>query len=100
MKNNTRTTPVCKTPERQRGLLPREMETLCSDAIERIAVMLGVMVDFDDPEPALVAAVERGVAPRPLLSSTHRLVATSRTRFGRPREEVEARINHFLGGRT
>ena len=37
-------------------------ETSTSDAIERIARLLGVSVDLDDPEPALVAAVERAVA--------------------------------------
>ena len=34
------------------------------------------------------------IARRP---SPHRLIATSRTRFGRPRNEVEARIRKFLG---
>lgn len=38
------------------------METLCSDSIERIARMLDVQVDLDEPEPAFVAAVERAVA--------------------------------------
>ena len=38
------------------------VETLCSGAIERIARLVGVPVDLDDPEPALVAAVERAVA--------------------------------------
>jgi hypothetical protein len=35
-------------------------------------------------------------APPPLRSSTDRLVATSRMRFGRPREEIEDRIARFL----
>jgi hypothetical protein len=35
-------------------------------------------------------------APRPLRSSTHRFVATSCMRFGRPREEIEDRITRFL----
>jgi len=30
--------------------------------VERIAVMLGVAVDLYDPEPALIAAVERAIA--------------------------------------
>ena len=36
-------------------------------------------------------------APRARRSSPHRLIATSRMRFGRPRAEVEARIRKFLG---
>ena len=36
-------------------------------------------------------------APRPRRPDTHRLTATSRMRFGRPRAEVEARISKFLG---
>ena len=36
-------------------------------------------------------------APRARRSSSHRLIATSRMRFGRPRPEVEARIRRFLG---
>ena len=36
-------------------------------------------------------------APRARRSSPHRLIATSRMRFGRPRLEVEARIRRFLG---
>jgi hypothetical protein len=40
----------------------RSAEWLCSDAIERIARMIGVAVDMDEPEQALVAAVERSVA--------------------------------------
>jgi len=36
-------------------------------------------------------------APRARRSSPHRLIATSRMRFGRPRAEVEARIGAFLG---
>ena len=36
-------------------------------------------------------------APRSRRQSTHRLVATSRIRFGRPRSEVEERIRKFLG---
>ncbi len=36
-------------------------------------------------------------APRPRRQSTHRLIATSRMRFGRPRSEIEARIRKFLG---
>ncbi len=38
-------------------------------------------------------------APRARRSSPHRLIATSRMRFGRPRAEVEARISRFLGVR-
>jgi hypothetical protein len=37
-------------------------ETMTSDAFERLAKLLGVPVDLDDPEPALIAAVERRVA--------------------------------------
>jgi hypothetical protein len=36
-------------------------------------------------------------APRACRQDTHRLVNTSRLRFGRPRAEVEARISRFLG---
>ena len=36
-------------------------------------------------------------APRSRRQSTHRLINTSRMRFGRPRAEVEARISRFLG---
>ena len=36
-------------------------------------------------------------APHPRRHNTHRLVETSRMRFGRPRAEVEARISRFLG---
>jgi hypothetical protein len=36
-------------------------------------------------------------APHARRQSVHRLVDTSRTRFGRPRAEVEARIRQFLG---
>ena len=36
-------------------------------------------------------------APRARRQDTHRLVNTSRLRFGRPRAEVEARISRFLG---
>ena len=35
-------------------------------------------------------------APRPRRQSAHRLIRTSRMRFGRPRAEVEARISKFL----
>jgi hypothetical protein len=38
-----------------------DTETLASDALERIARLLGVAVDLDDPEPALFAAVEKAV---------------------------------------
>ena len=38
-------------------------------------------------------------APLPRRQSTHRLVNTSRMRFGRPRAEIEERIERFLGGR-
>jgi hypothetical protein len=37
-------------------------------------------------------------APPPRRSDPHRLIATSRMRFGRPRAEVEARISKFLAG--
>jgi hypothetical protein len=37
-------------------------EWLCSEAIERIARVVGITVDMDEPEQALVAAVERRVA--------------------------------------
>src|SRR5208283_3007247 len=36
-------------------------------------------------------------APRPRRPDPHRLIATSRMRFGRPRAEVETRISKFLG---
>ncbi len=36
-------------------------------------------------------------APQPRRPDAHRLIDTSRLRFGRPRAEVEARINRFLG---
>jgi Helicase HerA, central domain len=36
-------------------------------------------------------------APHSRRQDAHRLIDTSRTRFGRPRAEVEARINRFLG---
>ncbi|MBI4275089.1 MAG: hypothetical protein HY659_10365, partial [Rhizobiales bacterium] len=35
-------------------------------------------------------------APQARRSSTHRLITTSRMRFGRPRADVEARIERFL----
>jgi hypothetical protein len=35
-------------------------------------------------------------APRPRRQDAHRLIDTSRMRFGRPRAEVEARISRFL----
>jgi hypothetical protein len=35
-------------------------------------------------------------APRARRHSVHRLIGTSRLRFGRPRTEVEARITKFL----
>jgi len=38
-------------------------------------------------------------APHARRSSPHRLIDTSRMRFGRPRAEVEARISRFLGVR-
>jgi len=38
-------------------------------------------------------------APPPRRPGPHRLIATSRARFGRPRAEVEARIRQFLGAR-
>ncbi len=46
-------------------------ETMASDALERLAKLLGISNDPDDPEPALIAAVERAVnelviARRPL----------------------------------
>jgi hypothetical protein len=37
-------------------------------------------------------------APRARRPDAHRLIATSRMRFGRPRAEVEARISKFLDG--
>jgi hypothetical protein len=37
-------------------------------------------------------------APRARRPDAHRLIETSRMRFGRPRAEVEARISKFLGG--
>ena len=49
---------IDRTPKK----LSPSMETLCSDAIHRIAILIGVAVDLDDPEPALVSAVERAVA--------------------------------------
>jgi len=36
--------------------------------------------------------------PRPRRPDAHRLIATSRQRFGRPRQQVEARIRRFLAG--
>ena len=36
-------------------------ELLCSQAMERLAHALGVTVDLDDPEQALIAAVDRRV---------------------------------------
>jgi hypothetical protein len=42
-------------------------ETAASDAIERIALLLGMAVDPDDPEPALISAVEQAVARLRLL---------------------------------
>jgi hypothetical protein len=38
-------------------------------------------------------------APQPRRPDAHRLIETSRMRFGRPRAEVEARISKFLGVR-
>jgi hypothetical protein len=37
-------------------------ETMASDALERLALLLGITADLDDPEPALIEAVERRVA--------------------------------------
>jgi hypothetical protein len=37
-------------------------------------------------------------APRPRRPDPHRLIATTRLRFGRPRHEVEVRIQRFLAG--
>ena len=37
------------------------VETLASDALERLATMLGIALVLDDPEPALISAVERAV---------------------------------------
>jgi hypothetical protein len=62
IENNTRTPASCKPVGGEGGVLLPNMETLCSDAIERIARMVGVPIDLDDPEPALVAAVEHEVA--------------------------------------
>jgi len=45
--------------------MPNEMktyETMTSDALERLARLLEISIDLDDPEPALIAAVERAVA--------------------------------------
>jgi hypothetical protein len=41
--------------------MTKSTETLASDAIERMARRLGLIVDLDDPEQALIAAVERRV---------------------------------------
>jgi hypothetical protein len=38
-------------------------------------------------------------APYPRRPDAHRLIETSRMRFGRPRAEVEGRISKFLGVR-
>ncbi|WP_035680986.1 hypothetical protein [Bradyrhizobium liaoningense] len=48
---------IFATPPRDRSF-----EWLCSEAIERIAVVVGITLDMDEPEQALVAAVERRVA--------------------------------------
>jgi hypothetical protein len=58
MKNNVGILASNTTADCIPGVLQRETETLCSDAIERIARVLGLSVDLDDPEQALVAAVE------------------------------------------
>lgn len=57
MAQNTSNRDIYATHEHTRAF-----EWLCSDAIERIAVLVGVCVDLDDPEQAIVAAVERSVA--------------------------------------
>ena len=40
----------------------RAIERLCTDAMYRVASLLGIAFDMDDPEQALVSAVERAVA--------------------------------------
>jgi hypothetical protein len=57
MTQHTLTCDISATHRRTRAF-----EWLCSDAIERIAVLVRVCVDLDDPEQAVVAAVERRVA--------------------------------------
>ena len=47
--------------------------------------------------PTSPIRIDLSDAPRPRRPDPHRLIATSRMRFGRPRAEVEARISKFLG---
>ena len=48
--------------------------------------------------PTSPIRIELYDAPRPRRPDPHRLIATSRMRFGRPRADVEARISTFLTG--
>ena len=51
-----------------------------------------------DGVPTSPLRIDLHDAPPPRRSDPHRLIATSRIRFGRPRAEVEARISKFLAG--
>jgi hypothetical protein len=49
-----------------------------------------------DGTPSSPRRIDLYSPPRALHDSTHRLAANSRIRFGRPRRQIEARINRFL----
>jgi len=58
-------TPIASRPRVSGPVTPAEAtsyETMTSDAFERLGHLLGISTDLDDPEPALIAAVERAVA--------------------------------------
>lgn len=57
---------------------------------------LGRACRFAGVAPTLPLRLDLMDAPRPRGQSAHRLIMTSRARFGRPRREVEARISRFL----
>jgi Helicase HerA, central domain len=88
---------ACRPGAEDAAILAKQIGLASSDALLDLPNFAGWARLLQNGTPTSPLRLDLFDAPRARRSSTHRLIATSRLRFGRPRAEVERRIREFLG---
>jgi hypothetical protein len=87
---------ACRVGARDAGIVAEQIGLGGADALLDLANFAAWARLLRGGIPSSPIRLDLAPAPYPRRRSAHRLIDTSRMRFGRPRAAVEARINHFL----
>ena len=89
---------ACRTGAQDAPILAEQIGLGGDDALLDLANFAGWARLLRRGLPTSPIRLDLNQAPRPRRQNPHRLIETSRTRFGRPRRQVEDRVRRFLAG--